>query len=64
MATGMGLIRPRDKDLSLRVFMECYQHRLPVIIEVTVGYQGQDGFLHEFSSDDVSNVIFNNIVYI
>ncbi len=42
-----------DNSRTLRMFNESHGHKLPLLIHVTEGFDGIDGF-HTFSSGDVS----------
>ena len=44
-------------ELSMRQFVEQYQDKLPVLVEVIDGHSGGDPKLHSFSSGDVSIAI-------
>jgi hypothetical protein len=46
-------IKWSNQSHSMRMFFEKYGHHLPLLIQVTEGFDGIDGF-HTFSSGDVS----------
>ena len=53
----LGVSQSKENELSMRQFVEQYQDKLPVLVEVIDGHSGGDPKLHSFSSGDVRIVI-------